>query len=229
MWGQPHRLSAERSSAFRERVRFHSCRIGTSGAAALAAAVCRDSEPQGLKHHILATAYGTTEVVPFPLYSFIPVHGFHGEGWQADGDVFGAAFLRSGVAHPFAGAGKDCLAGGDVKRSTFVFDAQQPLQHDRELVELRRLAGLEPSLRTAHVGDAGGGGFRIDASDVFVDEFGLVAGGLNSRGVRDEYGHEVRASGLLEAVSGHKITTKAFTAEVAKEARSSLRNAGITR
>jgi hypothetical protein len=73
-----------------------------------------------------------------------------------------------------------------------------------DLIELGRLAGLEPSLRAAHVGDAGGGGFGVDASDVFVDEFGLVAGGLNAGGLRDECGHGVRLSSRLPVKSNKK-------------------------
>ncbi len=40
---------------------------------------------------------------------------FHGERGQAHGDVFGAAFLRRGIAHPLAGVGNDGLSGGDVE------------------------------------------------------------------------------------------------------------------
>lgn len=119
----------------------------------------------------------------------VAMNGFHGEGWQADSDIFGTAFVRRGVADPFAGVRDDCLSSSDVEFSAFVRDAQRSFQHDGEFVELRSLAGLEPSLRTAHVRDAGSGGFRVDASDVFVDEFWFVAGGLNARGLRDECGH----------------------------------------
>ena len=140
---------------------------------------------------------------------------------KAHRDVFRATFLRRGIADPLAGVGYDGLSGVDVQHAAFMLDAEHSFQHDGELVELGSLAGLEPSLRAAHVGDAGGGGFRVDAADVFVDEFGFVAGGLDSRGLGDECGHRVRASGAwLPALGcGIKSTTKAFIAEHAKEGR----------
>ena len=70
-----------------------------------------------------------------------------------------------------------------------MFDPQHAFQHNRELVELGSLAGLEPSLRAAHVGHAGGCRFGVDASNILVDEFGLVACGLNARGLGNESGH----------------------------------------
>jgi len=41
---------------------------------------------------------------------------FHREGRQAHSDIFGAAFLRSGISNPFAGVGDDGLASGDIER-----------------------------------------------------------------------------------------------------------------
>ena len=86
----------------------------------------------------------------------IPVHALHRECWQANRDIFRASHFWRRVAEPFAGVGYDCLSGGDVERSAFMVDAQQSFQHDREFIELGGLAGLEPSLGTAHVGDTGG-------------------------------------------------------------------------
>jgi hypothetical protein len=125
---------------------------------------------------------------------FVPVDGFHGERGQADCDVFSAAVLWRGVADPLAGVGDDGLSGGDVEGSgcsvsAFVFDSQQSFQHDGEFVELGSLTGFEPALRAAHVGDAGGGRLGVDATDVLVDEFGLVAGGGDAGGLCDERGH----------------------------------------
>ena len=51
--------------------------------------------------------------------------------------------------------------------------------------------GSSAALRAAHVGDAGGGSFRVDAADVFVDEFRFVAGGLDAGGLGNECGHEL--------------------------------------
>ena len=87
---------------------------------------------------------------------FVTVDGFHGEGGEADGDVFGAAFVGSGVADPLAGVGNYGLSGGDVDRSVLVFYAQRAFEDDGELVEGGSLTGFEPSGGTAHVGYAGG-------------------------------------------------------------------------
>ena len=117
------------------------------------------------------------------------MYGIYGEGGETDGDVFGSAFVGSGIAYPFAGVGDDGLSGGDIEGSIFVFNVQRAFEDDREFLEGGSLAGLEPSGGAAHVGDAGGGRAGVDASDVFVDELGFVAGGLNAGGVRDQGGH----------------------------------------
>jgi hypothetical protein len=118
------------------------------------------------------------------------VYCLHGEGWQADGYVFGTAFLGSGVADPFIGMSDHGLSGGYVDRSVFVFDVQRAFQDNGELVEGGRLAGLLPSRGTAHVGHAGGRSLRIDTSDVFIDELGFGAGGLDPGRLRDQGRHK---------------------------------------
>ncbi len=117
------------------------------------------------------------------------MNGVHGEGGEADSDVFCATFVGSGVADPFAGVGDDGLSGGDVERAILVLDAESAFEDDGEFVEGGGLTGLEPSGGAAHVGDAGGCGLGVDASDVFVDEFGLVAGGLDTSGLLDQGRH----------------------------------------
>src|SRR5581483_9955615 len=82
------------------------------------------------------------------------------------------------------------LPGANIECSVLVLNAQHSLQHDRKLVELRSLSRLDPSRRTAHMGHAGGRGFGIHASDVFVDKLGLVARGLDASGLSDQCGHE---------------------------------------
>src|ERR1700674_15414 len=111
----------------------------------------------------------------FYFHSWVAVDGLHGEGGQADGDVLSSALVRSGVLNPLATVGDDGLSGGDIEGSRFVLDSQRAFEDDGKFDELRSLAGLLPSLRTAHVGHAQRGGFGIDATDVFVDEFRLVA------------------------------------------------------
>jgi len=119
----------------------------------------------------------------------IAVDGFHGESRKADRDVFGAVFVGSGVTDPFAGVGDDGLSGGDVERTILMFDAKRAFENDGEFVEGGSLAGFEPSTGAAHVRDAGRCGLGVDASDVFVDELGFVAGGLDASGLRDQCGH----------------------------------------
>lgn len=99
----------------------------------------------------------------------VAVDGIHGEGREADGDVFGAAFVWRGVADPFAGVGDYGLSSGHVDGAVLVLDMKRAFQDDSELVEGWSLAGLEPSRGAAHVGDAGGGSLGVDAPDVFVD------------------------------------------------------------
>ena len=89
------------------------------------------------------------DVAKQPLYgdtrnglTLVAVDGIHGEGGEADGDVFGAAFKGSGVADPLAGVGDDGLSGGDVDGSGLVFDAQGAFEDDGEFVEGGSLAGL---------------------------------------------------------------------------------------
>jgi hypothetical protein len=115
----------------------------------------------------------------------VAVDGVHGEGGEADGDIFGAAFVRSGVTDPFTGVSDDGLSGSDVEGSGFVLDVEGAFEDYGEFVEGRSLAGFEPSGGAAHVSDAAGGGLGVDTSDVFVDELGFVAGGLDAGGLRD--------------------------------------------
>ena len=89
----------------------------------------------------------------------VAMNGGRREGGCADGDVLGSAFVRSGVLNPLAAVGDDGLSGGDIEGSRFVLDSQRAFEDDREFVELGSLAGLLPSLRTAHVGHAQRGGF----------------------------------------------------------------------
>src|SRR5580698_6467352 len=67
----------------------------------------------------------------------IAVHGVHGKGGEADGDILGALGVRCGVLHPLTGVRYDCLAGVDIELSAAGLHAQRALQHDGEFVELR--------------------------------------------------------------------------------------------
>src|SRR5271154_2635252 len=86
----------------------------------------------------------------------VAVDGVHREGGEADGYVFGAAFVGSGIADPLAGVGDYGLSGGYVEGAFFVFFVQRAFQDDGEFVEGGGLPGFEPSGGAAHAGYAGG-------------------------------------------------------------------------
>jgi len=74
------------------------------------------------------------------------------------------------------------LAGEHVERSLCVCYMKPASQHNGVLFEFRRLSRFLPSCRTSHVGYAHVLIFRIHPSNVFINDFGHVSCGLNSRG-----------------------------------------------
>ncbi len=109
-------------------------------------------------------------------------YGVHGKRREADGEIFRAFFTWGAVAYPLAFVGDYGLSGADVEGSAAVLDSQLALNDDGEFIEARCLAGFNPSTGTAHVSDRERFGVGVHAADVFVDQFGLVSGGFNSRG-----------------------------------------------
>src|SRR5262245_11664124 len=103
------------------------------------------------------------------------------KGRQADSDILGAVGLGRAVLHPFATMSDDRLTGTDVESAAAVGDAQQAPQHDSELVELRLLTRLDPAAGAAHVCDADLLVTRVYSSHILVDQFRLVARGLDAR------------------------------------------------
>src|SRR5947209_8654640 len=92
----------------------------------------------------------------------IAMHRLGRECRQAYGDVFRPTFFGRGVLDPLAGVCDDSLTGADVDLSAVMTYAQHAFQYNRELIELRSLPRLLPTLGTAHVRDTGGFGLRID-------------------------------------------------------------------
>src|SRR5258708_33053045 len=88
----------------------------------------------------------------------VSVNRLHGKCRQADGDVLSSIGTGSGILNPLSSVGHYALSSFDFECTAFVSHEYSPFQHNGELVELRSLAGLEPSLRAAHVGNACGGG-----------------------------------------------------------------------
>src|ERR1700674_1690474 len=74
------------------------------------------------------------------FHCLVAVDGLHGEGGQADGDVLGSAFVRSGILNPLAAVRDDGLSGGDIEGSRFMLDSQLAFEDDREFVERGTLA-----------------------------------------------------------------------------------------
>jgi hypothetical protein len=120
---------------------------------------------------------------------FVAVDGFHGECGYTNGDVFRSTLRRSRVPPPLTRMRDHGLSGVNVERPLPVLDPQHSLQHNREFVELRGLAGLDPSFGTAHMCDAAGRRLGIDAANVFVNELGLIPCGLDASWLRDESRH----------------------------------------
>lgn len=115
-----------------------------------------------------------------PQLLFVAMDGVRGECGIADGDVFGTLFERSRVAHPFALVRHHRLTGMDIERAAFKFNPYHSGQHVGDLIELRLLARLHPSLGTSHMGDTHVGSICIYAANHLVDDFRLGTGGLDS-------------------------------------------------
>jgi hypothetical protein len=103
------------------------------------------------------------------------------EGWQADGDVFGAVGFGCAVSHPFARIRHDGLSGADVERSASVLDSKQSTQNNGDFFEFGTLARLLPAGRRCHAGDAHALVPRVQAPRELLNQFGLCAGGFDDR------------------------------------------------
>jgi hypothetical protein len=73
-----------------------------------------------------------------------------------------------------------------IQPAVLMLDMQRSPQHNRELIELRRLSRLNPARRTSHVRHTYRVRLRIHAPDVFINELGLVPSSLNASGFRDQ-------------------------------------------
>src|SRR5581483_7651691 len=75
-------------------------------------------------------------------------------------------------------------------------NAQHAAQHERVFIKLRRLARLNPTAGTAHVGDAELSIAGVYAADKFLDDFGFVAGGLDAGRFLNQCWHAGKFSAL---------------------------------
>src|SRR5579883_1072085 len=115
----------------------------------------------------------------FSLDSRISMNHLRGESGYTHGNVFRAFRFRRGVLDPLAWMSDHCLAGTHIQNTSVMRHPQHSLQYDRELLELRRLPRFNPAGRTAHMGDADLAMAGIDATNVLVDQLGLVARGFD--------------------------------------------------
>ena len=81
---------------------------------------------------------------------------------------------------PFAGMGDYCLARLYFKFATRVAHSKASLQDNGVFLEFRCLAGLLPAGGAAHVSDAETAFTSVEPPDVFIDDFGHVACGLDA-------------------------------------------------
>src|ERR1700683_975383 len=109
------------------------------------------------------------------------MHRVRRERGQANRDVFRAASLGTALPNPLSRMGDDALAGVNIEGAAAMLDAQHATEHDGDLLELRLLPRLDPSLRRDHAGDAHGAMVRIYPARIFLARFRLVAGGLDDR------------------------------------------------
>ncbi len=74
---------------------------------------------------------------------------------------------------------------------SLVLNAQSSPQHQRVFIELRGLSRFFPALRTAHVSHAEAGSARVDATHIFLDNFGFVSRRFNAGRIRDQSRHDL--------------------------------------
>ena len=115
---------------------------------------------------------------------------------RANRYVFSTFRIRRAVPDPLTAGRENGLARPDVDTAFLILDPQHPFEHNRILVEIRSLAGLEPAGRAPHVCDAKAAGLRIHAPDVLVNELRFRAGGGHAGGFRNEDGGHSRSSSL---------------------------------
>src|SRR5581483_12473185 len=102
------------------------------------------------------------DMEPLLRSAFIAMDDVGAERRETDGDIFGSFFSRRAVLDPLSLADHDRLTRIHVDGPAFRFHPKRSRQHHRILIELRRLARLNPSARTFHPGDAQLISFGID-------------------------------------------------------------------
>src|SRR6266536_1613582 len=127
------------------------------------------------------------------------------ERGQAYRHVLGTLVGRRRVPDPLPGPGHDRLPGGALDDPVRRLDRDPAAQHERVLVELRRLELLGPAGRRDHVchGDVGVAG--VDAPHVLVDD--LPARHRHPGRLLDQSRHQAILSSTRERFSGAASAT----------------------
>src|SRR5581483_6567247 len=109
----------------------------------------------------------------------------------AHGNVLGAPLQRSRVANPLSLVRNEGLACRDIEKPILVLHSQAALEPDREIVKLRRLRRLFPTLRAAHMGHADVLRVTVHAAEILVDKLGLATRGRDAGGLWNQRRHEL--------------------------------------
>src|SRR5215203_4505984 len=105
---------------------------------------------------------------------------------RAHRDILGSAGLRAAVPDPFTRMGDDSLAGANIDGAALVLDAKQSAQHERDLLELRALSGLDPSFGRHHARHTHARVPRIHSARELFDLLWLVARGVDDGRALDQ-------------------------------------------
>src|SRR4051812_31579873 len=122
----------------------------------------------------------------------VAMHRLGRERGQADGNVLRTTRLRRAVADPLTRMRDDRLSGTDVEHATFMLDADQPVQDEGDLLELRALSRLQPAFGRHHARDADFRVAGVHATRELLDPLRLVAGGFDHGRLCDQCWHMSR-------------------------------------
>jgi hypothetical protein len=105
----------------------------------------------------------------------IPMYRVRRERGDANGYILRAAFVRGAIPDPFAAMYDDCFTPSDIGKPTIVLHAEDPLQNERILIEVRPLSGLTPSRGALHSRNTHSECRCVHAADEFLDQLTWAA------------------------------------------------------
>ena len=119
------------------------------------------------------------------------MNGLRRKGGYANSNVFGTVRIGAAILDPFSSVGNDGFSGPDVKFLLLRLDVKRPSQDESIFVKFRNLSGLKPATGTSHPRNAHGLRLRVDPSDKFFNDLGLVSRGLNNGRSLDKSWHGI--------------------------------------